>query len=91
MQDCTATSTTKDEYVVASNAAKDTLWLGRMVRTFRQVDSDSTLVVYIDNQGVISLSKNMVHHNASKHIDVGYHFVRSCVISRNLGIEKKSV
>ena len=28
----------------------------------------------------VALLKNSVHHNASKHIDVRYHFVRDCVI-----------
>ena len=41
----------------------------------RKVDSDSAPVVYNDSQGVVSLSKNPVRHNASKHIDVQYHFV----------------
>ena len=32
---------TKVEYVVASDAAKETLWLGWLAHTFQQVDSDS--------------------------------------------------
>jgi hypothetical protein len=38
LQDCMATSTTKAEYVAASNIAKETLWLGRLAYTFRQVN-----------------------------------------------------
>ena len=70
LQECIATSTTKAEYVAASDATKEALWLGRPAHTFRQVDSDSTPVVYSDNQSVVALLKNPVHHNASKHIDV---------------------
>ena len=33
----------------------------------------------VDNQSVITLSKNPVHHNRSKHIDTRYHFIRECV------------
>ena len=55
---------------------------------FRQIDSDSAPVVYSDSQGVVALSKNLVHHNASKHIDVRYHFVRDCVILGKIGLEK---
>ena len=81
---------TEAEYVTASDAAKEALWLSRLEHTFRQIDSGSALVVYNDSQGVVPLSKNPVHHNASKHIDVRYHFVRDCVISRKIGLEKIS-
>ena len=46
--------------------------------------------VYSDSQSVVALSKNPVHHNASKHIEVRYHFVRDCVISGKIGLEKIS-
>ena len=55
-QECTATSTSEAEYVAASYAAKEALWLGRLAHTFRQVDSDSAPVVYNDSQGVVALS-----------------------------------
>ena len=90
LQECTATSTTEAEYVAASDAIKEALWFDRLVHTFRQVDSDSALVVYNDSQGVVALSKNPVHHNASKHIDVQYHFDRDCVIKGKIGLEKIS-
>ena len=86
--ECTATSTTEAEYVAASGAAKEALWLGRVAHTFRQVDFDSAPVVYNDSQGVVALSKNPIHHNASKHIDVHYHFIRDYVISGKIGLEK---
>ena len=70
LQECTATSTTEAEYVAASDATKEALWFGRLVHTFRQVDSDSAPVVYSDSQSVVALSKNPAHHNASKHIEV---------------------
>ena len=34
------------------------------------------------------MSKNLVHHNASKHIYVWYHFVRDCVIEGKIDLEK---
>ena len=43
-----------------------------------------------DSQGALVLGKNPVHHNASKHIEVRYHFVRDCVTKRKLGLEKVS-
>ena len=81
---------TEAEYVAASDATKEVLWLSWLAHTFRQVNSDSAPVVYKDSQGVVSLSKNEVHHNASKHIGVRYHFVRDYVISGKIGLEKIS-
>jgi ATP-binding cassette subfamily B (MDR/TAP) protein 1 len=78
LQECTATSTTEAEYVGASDAAKEALWLGQLARTFRQCNSKWILTVFSDSQGAVVLAKNPVHHNASKHIEVRYHFVRDC-------------
>ena len=33
----------------------------------------------IDNQAAIAPSKNPVHHDWSKHIDIKFHFIRDCV------------
>jgi 2-polyprenyl-6-methoxyphenol hydroxylase-like FAD-dependent oxidoreductase len=33
----------------------------------------------IDNQAAISLCKNPVHHERSKHIDTRFHYIRECV------------
>ena len=78
------------KYVAASDTTKEALWLDWLVHTFRQLDSDSALVVYNNSQGVIALSKNLVYHNDSKHIDVRYHFVRDYVISGKINLEKIS-
>ena len=85
-----ATSTTEAEYIATSDAAKEALWLSRLAYMFRKVETDSAPIVYNDSQGVVALSKNPVHHNASKHIDVWYHFVRDCVISGKIGLKKIS-
>ena len=88
MEECMATSMTEAEYVAMSDTTKETLWLGQLAYTFRQADPNSVPVLFGDNQGVVTLTKNMVHHNASKHIDVGYHFVLVCIISKKLCLEK---
>jgi hypothetical protein len=90
LQDCTTTSTTEAEYVATSDVAKEALWLGRLARTFRQYNSKWILTVFNDSQGVVALAKNLVHHNASKHIEVRYHFVRDCATKEMLSLEKIS-
>ena len=61
-----------------------------MACTFRQADSNSTQVVYIVSHGVVTLSKNPVHHNALKYIEIRYHFVQDCVSSGKVTLEKIS-
>ena len=74
-----------------SDVAKERLSLGRLACTFQQANSNSVLVVYIDSQGVVALSKNSIHHNAWKHINVWYDFVWDCITIGKLDLEKISM
>ena len=89
LQEFIATSTTEAEYVVASDAAKEALWHGRLACTFRQANLNLTLVIFSDSKGEVALAKNLLHHNALK-IEVRYHFVRDCVTKGKLDLEKVS-
>jgi hypothetical protein len=90
LQDCTATSMTEAEYVASSDAVKEALWLERLARTFRQCNSKWTPTVFSDSQGAIALAKNPVHQNASKHIELRYHFVQDCATKELVSPEKIS-
>jgi hypothetical protein len=41
----------------------------------------------IENKSVISLSKNPVFHEYSKHIEIRYHFIRQAVEEGCIGID----
>ena len=41
----------------------------------------------VNNQSAISLAKNPVLHDRSKHIDVKFHFLRDCVDGGQIVIE----
>jgi hypothetical protein len=43
--------------------------------------------MFSDSQGAVALAKNPVHHNASKHIEVRYHFVQDCATQGMLSLE----
>lgn len=68
-------STTESEYVAASNAVKELVWIKRMVNELAPGDLMSS-ILYVDNQSAIRLIKNPEFHKRSKHIDVRYHFIR---------------
>ena len=42
---------------------------------------DLSPVLYIHNEAALSLARNRIHHNRTKHIDVRYHFIRNEVAS----------
>ena len=41
----------------------------------------------VDNKSAISLSKNPVFHDRSKHIELRYHFIRECVEEGRIDID----
>ena len=46
-----------------------------------------TLAVYCDNTSAINISKNLVQHSRTKHIDIRYHFIRKHVENKTVVIE----
>ena len=117
-QDVVATSSTEAEYVALTEAAKESVWLRRLlIELESRVSPDTTLnitgdhfrllnehwksldtgpkeitndcvhkvtltsttpqTIYADNQGAIKLSDNPQFHARTKHIDIGYHYIRT--------------
>lgn len=77
-QKSVALSTTEAEYIAASLASCEAVWLRKLFsELFRHV-LDTTMI-FCDNQSGIRLSKNPVFHDCSKHIDIRYHFIRDMV------------
>jgi hypothetical protein len=67
-------STTEAEYIAASHASKEEVWLIKLVsRLFG--DKLEMTVVHCDNQSCIKLTENLVFHDMSKHIDMRYHYI----------------
>ena len=77
IQATVAASTTEAEYVAAAMAAKEAIWLQRLVRELGA--GGEPVVMHCDSQGAIALMRNPTSSNRTKHIDVAHHFVRECV------------
>jgi hypothetical protein len=73
-----AQSTAKTEYIAASDASKEAVWLKKLVSGLFG-DKLETTVVHYDNQSCIKLTENLVFHDRSKHIDMRYHYIRDLV------------
>ncbi|XP_074336378.1 secreted RxLR effector protein 161-like [Apium graveolens] len=73
-----ALSSCEAEYIAATLAACQSIWLrGLLKEVSGQAVGSVTLCV--DNKSAIELMKNPVLHGRSKHIDVRFHFIRECI------------
>jgi hypothetical protein len=68
-------SSMEAEYVALTHAAKDILWIHKLLKELTFLHSLSLpTTLYCDNQGAIRLSKD-TFHSRTKHIDVHFHFI----------------
>ncbi|GJY59628.1 retrovirus-related pol polyprotein from transposon TNT 1-94 [Tanacetum coccineum] len=87
-QTALAISTTEAEYVSAGKACQQALWMKQAL-----IDYDVRLddvPIMCDNKGAIDLSKNLVQHSHTKHIEIRHHFLRDNVQKGHISIEKVS-
>lgn len=73
-QTIVATSTTEAEYVAAANCCGQVLWIQNQMLDYRFNFMNTK--IYIDNQSTISIVKNLVFHQRTKHIEIRHHFIR---------------
>jgi hypothetical protein len=64
--------------MVASQASCEAIWLHKMLVGLFDQEMSPT-VIHCDNQSCIKLSKNLVFHDRSKHIEIRYHFIHDWV------------
>jgi hypothetical protein len=73
-----AFSSCEAEYIAASTASTQTFWLVRLLGDL--LDRDTGAVkLRVDSNSTLTLAKNPVFHERSKHIRVRYHFIWGCL------------
>eukprot|EP00253_Pinus_taeda_P023395 PITA_23395 len=77
-QPVVALSTAEAEYVAATAAACQAVWLRRVLRYLCHEQEKGT-TIYCDNSLAIALSKNSIFHKRTKHIDTKFHFIHELV------------
>ncbi|KAH9785565.1 hypothetical protein KPL71_010000 [Citrus sinensis] len=79
-QSCIADSTTEAEYVAASEAAKEAVWLRKFLQDLEVVPAvTAPLKLFCDNSGAVAQSKEPRNHKKQKHIQRKYHLIRDIV------------
>ena len=76
-----AMSSAEAEYVAATHAAKESIWVKNFLSEInfdRSIDGLS-IRIFCDSASAIQLSKNSIFHARTKHIDLNFHFIRELV------------
>jgi hypothetical protein len=74
-QEVIAQSTAEAEYVAATAAANQVLWLRKILADLDMEQKKATRV-NVDNQAAIAISNNPIFHGKTKHFKLKYYFLR---------------
>ena len=86
LQKVVALSSTEAEYMAATEAIKEAIWLKGFTQELGLKSENIT--VFCDNQSALHLMKNPMYHERSKHIDIRLHFIRDIVSSEQVRVLK---
>ncbi|KAL4360973.1 hypothetical protein GQ457_04G020370 [Hibiscus cannabinus] len=88
-QDTVADSTTKAEYIAASEAAKEAVWIKKFIIELGVIPSISDAVdLYCDNNGAIAQGKEPRYHQRSKHFLRRFHLIHEIIVRGDVEICK---
>ncbi|PON33009.1 hypothetical protein PanWU01x14_356340 [Parasponia andersonii] len=73
-----AQSSAEAEYMSASIATSQTIWLRRILEDIGEKQPTPTELL-CDNKSVISMTKNLCFHSRTRHIAIKYHFIREAI------------
>ncbi|KAL4038653.1 hypothetical protein IC575_002276 [Cucumis melo] len=76
-QNCVSLSTAEAEYIAVGSGCTQLIWMKNMLHEYG-FDQD-TMTLSCDNMSATDISKNLVQHSRTKHIDIRHHFIRKLV------------
>ncbi|GJZ96986.1 putative ribonuclease H-like domain-containing protein [Tanacetum coccineum] len=85
-QTVVANSTTKAEYIVASDCCSQVLWIQNQMLDYRYNFMQTK--IHVDNESAICVVKNPVYHSKTKHIEIQHHFIRDSYKKRLIEMVK---
>ena len=82
-QECNALSSLEAEYIAAATAAREIIWLRRLLKELGY-QQEVPMTLRIDNDGARELANNAMISAKTKHIDLRYHYIRECIDSKDI-------
>jgi hypothetical protein len=79
-------SSIEAEYLAATSASCQAVWLRRILKDMSHTEKDPTHI-FCDNTSAIALSKNHVFHKKGKHIETRFHFIRELVNNGDIALQ----
>ena len=77
-QNYVALSTAEAEYISASEATAQAIWLRFVLEDFGELQTEAT-PLQCDTTFAITITKNPMFHQKTKHIDRRYHFIKDAL------------
>jgi hypothetical protein len=73
-----ALSIVEAEYIDACSTSCEAIWLQKLLTDLFDLEMRETMIL-CNNQSCIKMTKNLVFHDRSKHIEIHYHYIRDMV------------
>ena len=86
-QSTVATSTAEAEYIAAFEAAKEALYLRRILSELGEIPTDERITLHEDSQACIKIATNPCLAERTKHFDIKYHWLRSQIKAKAIQLE----
>jgi len=86
LQSIVALSTTEAEYVAATSAGQEILWLRNLFKELGYTLSKSS-TLWTDSNSALSVAKNPEHHGRMKHLDLRFYWLRNEVEKGTINIQ----
>ena len=83
-QNCISLSTAEAEYVAATSACTQLLWMRQTLKEYGVTYDKVPLLC--DNESAIKIAYNPVQHSRTKHIEIHNHFIRDHVAQGDIEI-----
>ncbi|RVX06515.1 Retrovirus-related Pol polyprotein from transposon RE1 [Vitis vinifera] len=82
-QSVVARSSAEAEYRALAQGICEGIWIKRVLSELGQTSS-SPILMMCDNQAAISIAKNLVHHDRTKHVEIDRRFITEKVTSETV-------